>query len=156
MSTLITGLTLGLLTLPVLFAIAALRTHVALNLVSALLVLLYAAVWLGLRPRFFQIDGTELRIEWPLYWRSFPRGEVASMRVVSAQELRGEVGWGARVGAGGLWGGFGFLWTSKRGLAELYVSRTDRFVWIERRGGRPLLITPERPDEFVRRWDQAG
>jgi hypothetical protein len=32
----------------------------------------------------------------------------------------------------------------------MYVSRTDEFVWLERGEERPWLITPARPDEFVR------
>jgi hypothetical protein len=55
-----------------------------------------------------------------------------------------------RVGAGGLWGGFGWLWTQRRGIVQMYVSRTDDFVWIERPGERSWLITPERPKAFVR------
>lgn len=31
-----------------------------------------------------------------------------------------------------------------------YISRTDGLVWIEQVSGRPWLITPERPEEFVR------
>jgi len=54
-----------------------------------------------------------------------------------------------RVGAGGLWGAFGWLWTTKRGTVQMYISRTDNFVWIERRSERPWLITPERPEQFV-------
>lgn len=61
-----------------------------------------------------------------------------------------EIYWSIRIGAGGLWGAFGWLWTTKRGIVQMYVSRTDRFVWIERAGERPWLITPENPEEFVR------
>jgi hypothetical protein len=32
----------------------------------------------------------------------------------------------------------------------MYISRTDRFVWIERGDERPWLITPEEPEAFVR------
>jgi hypothetical protein len=32
----------------------------------------------------------------------------------------------------------------------MYVSRADGLVWIEQGTSRPWLITPERPDEFVR------
>jgi hypothetical protein len=32
----------------------------------------------------------------------------------------------------------------------MYVSRTDGYVWIERSGKRPWLITPEQPEAFVR------
>jgi hypothetical protein len=35
------------------------------------------------------------------------------------------------------------------GIVQMYVSRVDRFAWIERRGERPCLITPERPEVFV-------
>ena len=71
------------------------------------------------------------------------------MRQVDRQEPRRDVGWGMRVGAGGLWGGFGLLWTARRGIVQMYVSRLDRFVWIERGKERPWLITPERAEEFV-------
>jgi hypothetical protein len=64
--------------------------------------------------------------------------------------LRGELGFAARVGVGGLWGGFGWLWTSRRGLIDMYVSRGDGLLMVERLAGRPLLITPEHPDEFSR------
>jgi len=50
----------------------------------------------------------------------------------------------------GLWGGFGWLWTRKRGVVQIYVSRDDGLVGIERVGGRPWLITPEHPEAFVR------
>jgi hypothetical protein len=53
-----------------------------------------------------------------------------------------------RIGAGGLWGGFGWLYTRK-GLLDLYVSRTDRFVLVRLRTGRPLLITPDADERFV-------
>ncbi len=32
---------------------------------------------------------------------------------------------------------------------EMYVSRSDGLVIVERDNGRPLLITPERSEEFV-------
>jgi hypothetical protein len=53
-----------------------------------------------------------------------------------------------RIGAGGRWGGFGWLYTPK-GLLGLYVSRTDRVVLVRLRTGRPLLVTPENDDGFV-------
>jgi hypothetical protein len=53
-----------------------------------------------------------------------------------------------RLGTGGLWGAFGWLYTRK-GLVDLHVSRTDRFVLVRRRAGRPLLRTPEHGEGFV-------
>ena len=55
-----------------------------------------------------------------------------------------------RVGAGGLWGGFGWLWTQRYGMMRMYISRTDGFVWIQNVSDWPWLITPETPEAFVR------
>jgi hypothetical protein len=49
-----------------------------------------------------------------------------------------------------LWGGFGWLWTQRRGIVQMYISRTDGLVWIERISDRPWLITPDEPENFVR------
>ena len=61
-----------------------------------------------------------------------------------------------RVGGGALWGGFGWLWTQRRGIVQMYISRTDGFVWIERVGDRPWLITPAQPAAFVRALSSAS
>ncbi|MGH8532002.1 MAG: PH domain-containing protein [Gammaproteobacteria bacterium] len=60
-----------------------------------------------------------------------------------------EVGWGVRVGAGALWGGFGWLWTQRRGIVQMYISRINDLVWIECTSGRPWLISPEQPHLFI-------
>jgi hypothetical protein len=87
---------------------------------------------------------------WPLKRREIPRDDISAVRVIDRPTLRREAGWGMRVGAGGLFGAFGYLWTTRRGLVRMYVSRTDRFVCIERKSDRPWLITPDQPDAFVR------
>ena len=69
---------------------------------------------------------------------------------LSRKEFKARFGLSARIGAGGLWGGFGWLWTSKGGILDFFISRTDDFVLVERREQRPLLVTPSEPDEFVR------
>jgi hypothetical protein len=89
-------------------------------------------------------------VVWPLKRREIRRDGIAGVRLVDRRTLRRDIGWGMRVGAGGLWGGFGWLWTTRRGIVQMYVSRTDGFVWIERLNDRPWLITPERPEAFVR------
>jgi hypothetical protein len=40
--------------------------------------------------------------------------------------------------------------TRRRGIVQMYISRTGRFVWVERASDRPSLITPEQPEAFVR------
>lgn len=61
-----------------------------------------------------------------------------------------------RVGVGGLWGGFGWLWTQRQGALEFYISRSTGLVLLERPAGRSLLITPDRPAEFVAIFADTG
>lgn len=111
---------------------------------SVALVLLF--LWGFYRPKSFELSAEGLRIIWP--WRSklIPAEQLLSARMIS----RGEVGWPMRLfGAGGFMGGFGLFWSKKIGKFDLYASRFDTFVLVQRRGHRPLLITPDRPEVFV-------
>jgi len=152
MSRVIILLTAGVLAVPVALVVAGLLTPARSVLLgaAAFVVVLCAAIWLFARPTGFEVSSGELVVIWPLRHRVIPRTNIASARVIGRGELRKELGWAIRVGVGGLWGAFGSLWTSRRGSVEVYVSRTDGLVWIERRVGRPLLITPTNPEGFLR------
>ena len=105
-----------------------------------------AAAW---RPMRFELEGDQLRIVWPVRSRSISTRAVLRARVLTSAEFRREFGYGMRIGTGGLWGGFGLLKT-RRETFSMWISRLDRMVLVELRGARPLLITPDRPEEFVR------
>ena len=150
MSRSIFGLTVFLWALPlVFFAGAALGMRV-LVIPAILFVAIYAWVWLRFRPSRFIVRRDAICVIWPAKRREIPRAEMSAVRIVDRHELRRDCGWCLRVGAGGLWGGFGWLWTERRGIVQMYISRTDGLVWIERAGARPWLITPEEPEAFVR------
>jgi hypothetical protein len=156
MSPPILALTVVLLVLPPAFLLlATLWTPVLLGPAVFMLVI-YAWIWLRYRPTAFVVHPRTMEVTWPLRRREIPRDDISAVRVIDRQTLRREAGWGMRVGAGGLFGGFGYLWTTNRGLVRMYVSRTDRFVWIERKSGRPWLITPEQPEAFVRALSTRG
>ncbi|MBI4483576.1 MAG: hypothetical protein HY652_11895 [Acidobacteria bacterium] len=150
MSVLILILTLGLLALPLVFLANVVFGKWAYVAPALLVVAIYFWVWLRFRPTLFVIRPDVLEVVWPLKRRQIRRDDISDVRLIDRQELRREAGWCMRVGAGGLWGGFGWLWTQRRGIVQMYVSRTDRFVWIERASDRPWLITPEQPEAFVR------
>ncbi|HEX9876364.1 MAG TPA: PH domain-containing protein [Gammaproteobacteria bacterium] len=150
MSSPILVLTVLLLALPFALLAGALYWTPFLAVPALLMIASYAWVWLRFRPSQFTVDNSGLLITWPLKRRRIRREEISGVRVLNGPELKREIGWGLRVGAGGLWGGFGWLWTKRRGIVQMYVSRTDRFVWIERVGRRPWLITPEQPESFAR------
>ncbi|HUM14937.1 MAG TPA: PH domain-containing protein [Candidatus Nitrosotalea sp.] len=150
MSPPILALTLVLLALPVLFLAAAAVWTPLLALPALFMLVIYLWIWLRYRPTAFVVRPRTLEVMWPLMRREIPRDDISAVRVIDRETLRREVGWGMRVGAGGLFGGFGYLWTTNRGLVRMYVSRTDHFVWIERKSDRPWLITPDQPEAFVR------
>jgi hypothetical protein len=150
MSPLIRTVTLALFVLPPALFAGALFGLRPLVVPALAVAAVYAWIWLRFRPTRFVVHPGTLEVVWPLKRRVLARRGIESVRLVDARELQREIGWGLRVGAGGLWGGFGWLWTKRRGIVQMYVSRTDRFVWIERRGERPWLVTPEQPEAFVR------
>jgi hypothetical protein len=41
-------------------------------------------------------------------------------------------------------------WRLQRLASEIILAKTNQFVWIERKNGRPWSITPEEPNAFVR------
>lgn len=149
MSRLIFALTVGLLALLVVLLASAVFQRA---LVGPALFLLgvYAWVWLRFRPTRFVIHPGLLEVVWPLKRRRLRRSDISAIHLIEAAALRSKLGWCVRIGAGGLWGGFGWLWTRRLGIVQMYVSRTDRLVWIERANARPWLITPEEPEDFVR------
>lgn len=150
MSPVIRAVTLVLLALPVVFFASAVIGYTWFVIPGLLLVATYSWVWLRFRPTLFVIGPSTVEVVWPLKRRQLYRQDISDVRLIEGHELQREIGWGMRVGAGGLWGGFGWLWTQRRGIIQMYISRTDCFVWIERYGKRPWLITPEHPQTFVR------
>ena len=150
MSPLILASTLFFLALPPALLVGVLFGRHQLGAAVLLVLAIDVWVWLRFRPSRFTVNGGGLEVIWPLKRRDITRESIVSARVIDRQELKREIGWGMRVGAGGIWGGFGWLWTMRRGVVQMYISRTDRCVWIERTDGRPWLVTPEQPEEFVR------
>lgn len=105
-------------------------------------------VWAWFRPKHFVVDHDFLTIQWQLRKKVWKRSDVLRAKVITNSDFGKEYGWGMRIGAGGLWGGFGLLKTS-RCIFQMYISRTDEFVLIHFRNERPLLITPEKPQHFI-------
>jgi len=153
MSALILTLTIALWGLPFIFLLWAIFTEGSVRwttIATALvLLLLYSVVWAGLRPSRFLITANQLTLTFPARQRSFPLADLGEAQLLSEAEFRQKFGWALRIGVGGLWGGFGWLYTGQKGMLEFYVSRSDGLVWIERRSGNDLLLTPDQPEHFI-------
>jgi hypothetical protein len=152
MSGLIRGMTYVLMLVPIGFLTAPILDWRFLPLapLGAIIAVSYAFIWLFMRPSAFVVTPEGLEILWPLRRRRIPRANLVGASEVGRADLRREFGLLLRVGAGGLWGGFGLAWSSRGEHLGLYVSRhADGFVLVRGRGVRSLLITPERPAAFV-------
>lgn len=151
MSPLIRGITIILLLLPIIFGIIGiLFKQSALNLTAILLILIYSFVWLVCKPSQFIITSNNLQIVFPVWSRNIPIERISNIRIITAKTFTKEFGWAIRIGAGGLWGGFGWLWTKKKGFVEFYISTTDYLIIIEHSNQKKLLITPNNPEQMLK------
>lgn len=150
MSPMIQGLTIALWLIPLGFGLWALISRQPFaGLIFLLVIALYGGVWFWARPARFVVTHDFLKIEFPAWRRAIPMGDISQVRSIDKATFQREFGGAIRIGAGGLWGGFGWLWTTQRGLIEFYISQVDEFVLIDRLTGKSLLITPEHPTQFV-------
>lgn len=150
MSPFIRWLTAALLILPFAFIASSLLGRAPLLAPGLLMIVLYLWVWLWMRPRGFVVHPDAIEVIWPLRRRRLARTSITRAQLIDRHALRALTGAAARVGVGGLWGGFGWLWTQHLGIVQMYVSRSDGLVWLERGAERPWLITPASPEKFLR------
>ncbi|MHC4715658.1 MAG: PH domain-containing protein [Planctomycetota bacterium] len=104
-----------------------------------------AAVWVAVRPRHFRAFPGGLRVAWTAARREYSLDEIHSVRMVSKEEV-------GRLSAPRnlyLLGSFGPVRSSRLGPVRTYLTRKDGMVLVERVEGEGLLISPDRPEEFV-------
>jgi len=107
----------------------------------------FAGVWAFGRPWRFDILPVGLEIVWPLRRKLIAAGDIVEAAMVDRDQLGSMI---RLFGAGGLFGGFGLFRSSRLANLDVYISRSDGLVLIRRRSARPLLISPQRPEDFVR------
>lgn len=159
MDRLIWGLTAFFVLLPFLFLAEGLWNHSPARLFlvwpGAALLLLVVEVWLVHRPRRFTVDPGALLLEYPVRTKRVSLKGLTTAEEIDSRELRARFGRALRVGVGGLFGGFGWLYSS-RGWVELDISRTDGLVLLTFEGRLPLLVSPEAPAAFIAAVEDAA
>jgi hypothetical protein len=126
------------------------ENRAGLTIVAMFFFLLIIGVWLWMRPTQYIVDSSGLTVVWPLRKYHIPRSRITRVRVLDKKQVKKEIGFAVRIGVGGLFGGFGLLWSRKRGFIRFYITRTDDFVIIEQRNDRPLLITVDNPQGILK------
>lgn len=105
MSPVVLTVTLILLALPIGFYVAAFaeaRFHTA---PCFIVIAFYMWIWLRFRPTRFVMHKQALEVIWPLKRQEIPLHSISSVRLLDREALKQEIGWGLRLGAGGLGGG---------------------------------------------------
>ena len=120
---------------------------VPLGIATIFLVAIYLLIWVYYRPTYFELRHDGLLIKWPIRQRVYPYSVLGKPEVMDNKTFESRYGRGMRVGAGGLWGGFGLL-VCRKTTFHFYISRLDGIVVAEAEP-RPLMITPERPEQFA-------
>ena len=118
-----------------------------------LMLAIFGGVYVLLRPTGFEVAPGHLRIVFP--WRSKEVSRINQVEAIDRGELRRRFGGLVRVGAGGLWGAFGYLW-SPRAVVETYISRGEGLLLLERPGGKPLLLSPADPAGMAQALQAGG
>ena len=122
--------------------------------IAGAMALIYGFVFLRMRPTRFEIDGNQLRIVFPLRTLTVDLDDVSRVGPITFEIFRRHYPRPLRLGAGGLFGGFGLLMT-QNGKVQFYISRDEPLVLLEFESGRmPLLISPTDPEAFARAVDQ--
>ena len=113
---------------------------------TAFIVAVFLFVWGYYRPNRFEITDAGLRIGFPFRRKEFPIDSIASVRIIQKEEVGAAI---RLFGAGGLWGVFGLCWSKRLGRFDAFLCRSDAMVLVAFHLRRPLMITPDRPEEFI-------
>ncbi len=149
MSVLILILTIFVLVIPVIFTfIGFYRSEPIILFVAALIWLMVLWTWFWMRPSYYIVHNTGLMIVWPLRKLYVLGNDISSVRVLDRKGIKKELGLAMRIGVGGLFGGFGLLWTRRRGMMRFYITRLDYFVLIEQKSDKDLLLSVDYPEKM--------
>lgn len=141
------------LAIPIIFTVIALgdpRLRVVFLGTAVMIVVAAFGVWVFYKPTALLVDDTTLTIQFPMRAIEVARDEIASARVLPRARFRETLGFALRVGIGGLFGVFGYLWSNKLGWVTIYATTTDNWVLIERRNAGPLILSPKDAEGLAR------
>ncbi len=114
------------------------------SLPAALFLLTVVLITYGFSPRGFSLGPDGLHIHRPFGPHLLAFNRVRSARRAQPGELCGL----RTFGSGGMFGFFGWFWSRKMGHYRAYVTHRQDMVLVE--AERPYLLSPERPDDFLR------
>ena len=113
---------------------------------TALVIALINLSTLLYSARGYQVSESQIVVKRLVSDYAIERSEVIDVRLSSADDIRNLI----RVfGVGGAHGYFGNFRTSAHPRLNLFASRLDHLVIIELKDGPPIMISPDKYEEFI-------
>jgi Bacterial PH domain len=99
-----------------------------------------------LRPNNYSVSSDKLLIHRALSNVEIMRNNIQSVQEIGESDVKNSV---RTFGVGGFFGNFGKFWNSKLGSMTWYVTRKNNFVLVETKDHKKIILTPDKPEEFV-------
>jgi Ca2+/Na+ antiporter len=113
--------------------------------IAFLPVILFFVVYL-FRPNNYSVSTDKLLIHRILGNIEIQRNNIQSVQEIDESQVKNSL---RTFGVGGFFGSFGKFWNSKLGNMTWYVTRKNNFVLVETKDKKKIILTPDKPEEFV-------
>ena len=99
-----------------------------------------------LRPKNYSVSADKLLIHRMINNVEIDRNNIQSVQEIDESQVKNSL---RTFGVGGFFGNFGKFWNSTLGNMTWYVTRKNNFVLIETKDQKKIILTPDKPEEFV-------
>jgi Bacterial PH domain len=114
-----------------------------------LIVLLPIISFIGVyffRPNNYSVSPDKLLIHRLINNVKIDRNNIQSVQEIDESQVKNSL---RTFGVGGFFGNFGTFWNGKLGKMTWYVTRKNNFVLVETKDQKKIILTPDKPEEFV-------
>ena len=108
-------------------------------------IIIFIIVYL-LRPNNYSVSTDKLLIHRILYDVEIDRNNIQSVQEIDVSKVKNSL---RTFGVGGFFGSFGKFWNPTLGSMTWYVTRKNNFVLVETKNHKKIILTPDKPVEFV-------
>jgi Bacterial PH domain len=99
-----------------------------------------------IRPNNYSVSSDKLLIHRMISNVEIDRNNIKSVQEIDESQVKNSL---RTFGVGGFFGSFGKFWNSKLGNMTWYVTRKNNFVLVETKDQKKIILTPDKPEEFV-------
>ncbi len=99
-----------------------------------------------IRPNNYSVSPDKLLIHRIIKDVEINRNNIQSVQEIDESQIKNSL---RTFGVGGFFGSFGTFWNDKLGKMTWYVTRKNNFVLVETKDQKKIILTPDKPEEFV-------